>query len=95
LSPIRWDLMEEEDSSLCLWADSLECVLLELADLSPVSRSLLADAPDITRAATTLLFLAPREETKNKGEKRGKIRARCHMSSSFLFNNWLGFFSPL
>jgi hypothetical protein len=31
--------MEEEDSSLCLWADSLECVLPELADLSPVSIS--------------------------------------------------------
>jgi hypothetical protein len=37
--------MEEEDSSLCLWADSLECVLPELADLSPVLSSLLADAP--------------------------------------------------
>jgi hypothetical protein len=48
LSPIQWDLMEEEDSSLCLWADSLECVLPELADLSPVPSSLLADAPDIT-----------------------------------------------
>jgi hypothetical protein len=44
LSPFRWDLMEEEDSSLCLWADSLECVLPELADLSPVPISLLADA---------------------------------------------------
>jgi hypothetical protein len=34
--------MEEEDSSLCLWADSLECVLPELADLSlvPISPSL-------------------------------------------------------
>jgi hypothetical protein len=41
--------MEEEDSSLCLWADSLEWVLPELADLSPpVPISLLADAPDIT-----------------------------------------------
>jgi hypothetical protein len=40
--------MEEEDSSLCLWADSLEYVLLELADLSPVPVSLIADAPDIT-----------------------------------------------
>jgi hypothetical protein len=39
--------MEEEDSSLCLWADSLECVLPELADLSSVPISLMADAPDI------------------------------------------------
>jgi hypothetical protein len=30
MSPFRWDLMEEEDSSLCLWTDSLECVLPEL-----------------------------------------------------------------
>jgi hypothetical protein len=28
--------------------DSLECVLPELADLSPVPISLMADAPDIT-----------------------------------------------
>jgi hypothetical protein len=49
LSPLRCVLMEEEDSSLCLWSDSLECVLPELADLSPlVLISLLADAPDIT-----------------------------------------------
>jgi hypothetical protein len=47
LSPFRWDLMEEEDSSLCLWADSLECVLPELADLSPVPISLMADVGDL------------------------------------------------
>jgi hypothetical protein len=36
-----------------------------------------------------LLCLAPREERKNKGEKRGKIRAHSRLSSSsFLFKNW-------
>jgi hypothetical protein len=40
--------MEEEDSSLCLWMDSLECVLPELADLLPVLIYLMADALDIT-----------------------------------------------
>jgi hypothetical protein len=47
--------MEEDDSSLCLWADSLECVLPELADLSPVPISLLADAPDITSSGEALM----------------------------------------
>jgi hypothetical protein len=47
--------MEEEDSSLCLWADSLECVLPELADLLPVPISLLADAPDITSSSYALM----------------------------------------
>ena len=47
-------------------------------------------------AAITLLCLAPREERKNKGEKRGKIRARSRLSSSsFLFKNWLDFLSSL
>jgi hypothetical protein len=42
--------MEEEDSSLCLWADSLECVLPELADLSPVPISLWRMLPTSLRA---------------------------------------------
>jgi hypothetical protein len=42
LSPLRSDLVEEEDSSLFLWPDSLERVLPELAGLSPVTISLLA-----------------------------------------------------
>jgi hypothetical protein len=40
--PLRWDLMEEEDSSLCLLPESLERVFPELAGLSPVVISLLA-----------------------------------------------------
>jgi hypothetical protein len=39
-------------------------------------------------AAITLLCLAPREERKNKGEKRGDMRAYRRPSSSFLSKNW-------
>jgi hypothetical protein len=51
--------MEEEDSSLCLWADSLECVLPELADLSAIPMSLMADAPDITSSGLALMKYQP------------------------------------
>jgi hypothetical protein len=42
LSPLRCDLMEEEDSSLFLLPDSLERVLPEPVGFSPVMISLLA-----------------------------------------------------
>jgi hypothetical protein len=42
-------------------------------------------------AAITLLCLAPREERKKKGEKRGEMRAYRRPSSLFPSNNWLDF----
>jgi hypothetical protein len=43
-------------------------------------------------AAITLLYLAPREERKNKGEKRGEMRAYRRPSSSFLSKiGWISF----
>jgi hypothetical protein len=39
-------------------------------------------------AAIALLCLAPREERKNKGEKRREMRAYRRPSSSFLSKNW-------
>jgi hypothetical protein len=46
-------------------------------------------------AVITLLCLAPREESKKKGEKRGEMRAYRRPSSSFLSKNWLDFLSSL
>jgi hypothetical protein len=70
--------------------------ILGLGEFSSIYTSLTLAATSSHPSSHPLLCLAPREERKNKGEKRGKIRACSRLSSSsFLFKNWLDFLSSL
>jgi hypothetical protein len=62
--------------------------ILGFGEFSSIYTSLTLAATSSHPSSHPLFFLAPREERKNKGEKRGKIKARSRLaSSSFLFKN--------
>ena len=74
--------------------------ILGLREFSSIYTSLTLAATSSHPSSHPLLCLAPREERKNKGEKRGDMRAYRRPSLSFLSKNWLdsfplSLFSPL
>ena len=62
--------------------------ILGLGEFSSIYTSLTLSATSSHPSSHPLLCLAPREERKNKGEKRGEMRAYRRPSSSFLSKNW-------